>query len=77
MRSARSSRHHERVTTGSDGPDDEEHIDRVVDEVVARLGLYTVAETEATTDDHAADVAGLIADAAAARARFEDTLDAS
>lgn len=70
-------RHYERVTTGAERRRDNDPIDGDVDEIVARLGLHTVVETEATTDDHAADVAGLIADAAAEKARFDDTRDAS
>lgn len=70
-------RHHERVTTGSEGGDGEDPVDGVVDEIVSRLGLRVLVETEATTDDHAPEVAGLIADAAAEKARFEDMRDAS
>lgn len=70
-------RHYERVTTASESRCDNDAIDGDVDEIVARLGLHTVVETEATTDDHAADVAGVIADAAAEKARFDDTRDAS
>ena len=65
------------MTDGSDSPRDEDTDDALVDELVSRLGLHAVVETEATTDDHAPEVADLIADAAARRARFEDTLDAS
>lgn len=52
------------------------HEDRV-DEIVARLGLFDVVETEATSDEHAADVASVISDAEAHMARFEDTRDAT
>lgn len=48
-----------------------------VDEIVARLGLSDVVETEATSDEHAANVAALISDAEAHMARFEDTRDAT
>lgn len=48
-----------------------------VDEIVARLGLSDVVETEATSDEHAADVAAAISDAEAYMARFEDTRDAT
>ena len=64
------------------GADSERQIDEapdddVVEAIVSGLGLRTCIETEARTDDHAVDVVGFIADAAAHRARFEDTLDAS
>jgi hypothetical protein len=65
------------VTTGSEGRCDRGPIDDVADEIVSRLGLHAVVEAEAATDDHAADRAGLIADAAAEKARFDDTRDAS
>ena len=65
------------MTTAPDARSDADSVDGVVDEILSRLGLHAVVETEATTNEHAADVAGLIADAAAERARFEDTLDAS
>lgn len=64
------------MTTGADGGCGEDSIDGVVEEIVSRLGLHAAVEAEATTDDHAADVAGLIADAAAEKARFVDTRDA-
>ena len=60
----------------TEGGCEEDPLDGVVDEIVSRLGLHATMETEATTDDHAADVAGLIADAEAEKARFEDTRDA-